>query len=103
MTEGLGPTQKVEELGLTVQTLTDEQAELFNVQAGQGVVVAAVTPDSIASQAGIESGLVVTQVNREPVTNAEEFKQAVNANRDERRLLLLVQKGGTQQYVVLRW
>ncbi len=98
-----GPTQKIDELGLTVQTLTDELAEMFEVQAGQGVVITAVAPGSIAAQAGIESGMVITQVNREPVTKAEEFKELVNASRDERRLLLLVQKGDTQQYVVLRW
>jgi len=103
VTEGSGPTQNVEELGLTVQTLTDELADMFNVKAGQGVVVTAVAPGSIAAQTGIETGMVITQINREPVKNAEEFKQAVNASRAERRILLLVQKGDMRQYIVLRW
>lgn len=95
--------QSAEELGLTVQTLTPELARQFKVKAGEGVVVTTVTPGSIAATAGIEPGTIIVQANRKPVRNAAEFREAVNASRGERRVLLLVRKGDVQQYLVLSW
>lgn len=53
------PTQSTEELGLTVQMLTPQLAEQFNAKAGEGIVVAAVKPDSIAAKTGIGLGAVI--------------------------------------------
>ncbi|MDH3378067.1 MAG: DegQ family serine endoprotease [Gammaproteobacteria bacterium] len=98
-----GPEQSTDEIGLTVQTLTPQLAEQFNTQAGKGVVVTAVRTGSVAAQAGIGPGAIIVQVNRKPVENASEFKQAVNASRDDRRVLLLISQDGRQHYVVLSW
>ena len=98
-----GPTESTVELGLTVQTLTPELAEQFDAKAGEGVVVTAVTPGSIAAQAGVEPGTIILQVNRKAVTSAAEFKQAVDASSGDKRVLLLVRKGQMQRYVALSW
>lgn len=98
-----GPAQSTEVIGLTVQTLTPQLAEQFNTRAGEGVVVTAVRPGSIAAQAGIEPGAVIVQVNHRSVKDSAEFKRAVAAGRSERRVLLLIRKDNVQRYIVLNW
>jgi len=53
--------------------------------------------------AGLAPGVLITEVNRESVTSAEEFGRAAAAalGRGE-SLLLLVRQGGHSRFVVLR-
>ncbi len=92
-----------DELGIVVQTMTDELANKPGSRAGEGVVVTKVIPGSVASMAGIEPGAVILQVNKRPVRSAEEFAELVNATSSAKRVLLLISRRGTTYYVVLRW
>ncbi len=98
-----GPAQSTDEIGLTVQTLTPQLAEQFDARPGEGVVVTEVHPGSIAAMAGIETGSIILQVNREPVSSAADFRRAIKQAASEKRVLLLVRKGGMQRYVALSW
>lgn len=98
-----GGADTSEELGLVVQTLTPDLAQQFDAEAGEGVVVTGVKPGSIAAMAGIRTGTIILQVDRQPVTNAAEFRRAVKNSSDDNRVLLLVNQGEMQRYVVLRW
>jgi serine protease Do len=98
-----GPAQSAEEIGLTVQTLTPQLAEQFDAKPGEGVVVTEVRPGSIAAMAGIETGSLILQVNREPVGSAADFQRAMKQVASDKRVLLLVRKGGMQRYVALSW
>lgn len=98
-----GPAQRADEIGLTVQTLTPQLAEQFDVEPGEAVVVTEVRPGSIAAMAGIESGSLILQVNREPVTSAADFQRALKRSAADKRVLLLMRKGSMQRYVALSW
>jgi len=93
-------TQDAASLGLTVQTLTPQLAEQFGATPGEGVVVTAVKPGSIAARTGIEAGTVILQVNQQPLTSAADFKRALEQN-PANRVLLLIRRGDMQQFVVL--
>ncbi len=97
------PSQSIEELGMTVQTLTQQLAQQFNAEAGEGVVVTSVTPGSIAAQAGIQTGTIILQVNQQPVQSVAAFNSAISKSRKDKQVLLLVRRGMMQQYLVLRW
>lgn len=97
------PAQRVDEIGLAVQPLTPQQAEQFDLEPGEGVVVTEVRPGSIAAMAGIEAGTVILEVNRNSVGSVDDFRRAVEQAADAKRLLLLVRKDGMQRYVVLNW
>ncbi len=97
------PSQSAVQLGLTVQTLTPELAQQFAVKGNRGVVVTKVEPGSIAALAGIETGEVILEVNRQAIGNSEEFRAAIEMSEHQRRVLLLAQRGETARYVVLKW
>jgi serine protease Do len=96
-------TESADELGLTVQTITPDLAEQFNVKPGSGVVITNVVQGSLAAMAGIRPGSVILQVNRIAVNSAAEFKRAVEKSRSDRRVLLLISDRGMSRYVVLSW
>lgn len=96
------PQQSAPQLGLAVQTLTPELAQQFDAAAGEGVVVTAVQPGSVAASAGIEPGTVILQANRKQVASAADFKRLVAASNNN-NVLLLVRQNGTERFVVLNW
>ena len=96
-------TQSTEALGVTVQTLTPDLAQQFDVQPGKGVVVTEVKSGSVATMAGIRRGTVILQVDHKAVNSAAEFKQAIKKSSDDKRVMLLVSDRGMSRFLVLRW
>ncbi|SDY53909.1 DegQ family serine endoprotease [Nitrosomonas sp. Nm33] len=96
-------SQRAEDIGLTVQTLTPQLAEQFDAIVGEGVLVTEVRRGSIAAMAGIKPGTIVLQVNRKEVKSAAEFQRAVKESSSDKRLLLLIREGETQRFVALSW
>jgi serine protease Do len=85
------PAQK--SLGITVQNITPEIARGLGLKKDTGVVITRVEPGSPASEAGLESGDVVLEVNRAPVKDAGDFVKKVEKARDQNNVLLFIQRG----------
>jgi serine protease Do len=56
-------------------------------------VVTGVDPGSPAAQAGIRAGDVIREVNRKPVTDAQDFVQKIDQAKDQDSVLLFLQRG----------
>jgi len=56
-------------LGVKIQTVTDDIAETLGVPENTGALIAAVTPDSPASKAGLEAGDVILKFDNKDVTS----------------------------------
>jgi serine protease Do len=88
--------------GVTVQTLTPDLRREMQVPEGTaGVVITNVDADSPAAQAGLEQGDMILQVNRKPVTSAQDFNRAVREGASRESTLLLVKRGAGTQFVVV--
>lgn len=96
-------SERAEDIGLTVQTLTPQLAEQFDATVGEGVIVTEVRPGSVAAMAGIRQGTIILQVDRKQVNSVDAFQQALKESIGNKRLLLLVREGGIQRFVVLNW
>ena len=79
-------------LGLQVQPVPGERARALGLDEGDGLLVTAVRPGSPASDAGFQSGDVIEEVNRQPVTGVETVRDAV-ADAEGRPVLVLVRRG----------
>jgi serine protease Do len=88
------------QLGLGIQDLTDDLAAQLGYEDQSGVVVSAVEPGSPAQRAGIEEGSLITEVNRKPVGNVKEYKEAVKDN-EKKGVLLRIREGEMSRYVVI--
>jgi len=97
-----GKPKSATTLGLTVQTLTKDLANQFELTDIEGVVVTEVAADSPAEEAGLQHGDVITEVNRTPVKTAEEFAVAMEKADAKKGVLLYVKRGGGSTFVVLK-
>ena len=80
-------------LGITVQNLTPEIAKGLGLKKDTGVVVTGVEPGSPAANAGIRTGDVIREVNRNPVKDAQDFVQKIEKAKDQENVLLFLQRG----------
>ena len=80
-------------LGVTVQDLTPTLAKQFNMQMGKGVLVTGVETNGPADKAGIQTGDVITAVDKVTVTDTKSFIDIVAAKTPDSKILLLVKRG----------
>jgi serine protease Do len=88
-------------LGFSVQNLTEDLAAQLGYNTTEGVVVTQVAPRSEAYTAGIRRGMLIRQVNRQDVSNVQEFRQALAPSEQTHRVLLLVQDQQATRYIAL--
>jgi bifunctional DNase/RNase len=88
-------------MGMTVQQLTPELVEYFNVSVGSGVLVADIGNE--AQNTGLKRGDIVTQVDGKPVTTPDEFTQAAAAatSGGDSKVSLTVRRGEAVQVFLL--
>jgi S1-C subfamily serine protease len=65
------------QLGVSVQDLTPELAQAFNIPANQGAVIAQVSPRSAAARAGLKEGDVVLRINDRTIRDGGGLRNAI--------------------------
>ena len=89
-------------LGLAVGDLDQDARQQLQLSADvKGAAIENVRPGSPAEDAGLQPGDVVLEVNRKPVTSAEQFANAVRATPAGKDILLLVRSRGNDSYRVV--
>src|SRR5687767_1576124 len=82
--------------GMTVEPLTPEvAAELELGRNVKGVVITDVDPSGAAASAGLREGDVIQQVNGKSVDDADDVRDALNANGGKPSVLLIARGDGT--------
>jgi serine protease Do len=90
------------ELGLRLQTLTQELADQLGYDGLQGVLVAEVESGSVAEKAGLQRGALIQEVNRQVVTDPAQVKELIEKN-NKNTILLLVRQGNASSYLALKF
>ena len=90
------------EFGVKVQDVTPELMQEFGLQSDVGVVVTEVAPNSPAALADIQSGDLITEVGRNPVSNTESFQKALREQKGKQNLLLLLDRKGIKTYSIVK-
>ena len=84
-------------LGVTIQTLTPELAEQFNLHDTKGVLVGDVSDGGPAEKAGIQRGDVIVEYNGEKVDNVTALRNMVaNTPPDGKVAIELIRDGKTE-------
>jgi serine protease Do len=93
-------------LGLTVQDITPEIAQRFEIENTKGVVVTGVADGSPAEDAGFNEGdiirAIVRQDKRNPVTNAAEFANLLKKFQSDKTVLFLVERGDARVLLTVK-
>ena len=88
--------------GLSVQPLTKELADQYNVEITTGVIVTSVEPNTPASDQGIKAGDIVTEINRKPISNTREFREALKGSQSKSGTIVNLISNGSSKFVVLK-
>jgi serine protease Do len=100
--EGDGPGLSSDDLGLTVEELSDEEAEQRGVEEDSGVLVSDVEDGSVAAQLGVREGMVIQRVGKSPVSTVAEFEEALGEESLVRGVLFEVHFRGRTSVLRLR-
>ena len=85
-----------------MQNLTPDTAREMKLSPEtKGVVVANIDPSSHAADAGLRTGDVIQQVNRQPVKSVQDFDHAMASSKKDAPTLLLVNREGNTLFVAV--
>ncbi len=94
-------SDKLPELGMSLQKLTPDLAQQFGYEDVQGVLVTGVESGSIAARAGIRQGDLIEEVNRTEVNRPAQVKKLIKDSK-KKTVLLLVRQGEMSRYLALK-
>ena len=86
-------------LGLETRPITPELARQLNLRTPEGVIVFSVDEESAASEAGLQRGDVIREVNRQKVRSVQDFEKVTKDVKDGDRVTVLLQRGPQSLYV----
>ncbi|MGH8183850.1 MAG: Do family serine endopeptidase [Rhodanobacteraceae bacterium] len=86
-------------LGVDAQNLSARVAAALGIKASSGALITNVLPDSPAAKAGLQPGDLVTSVNGQPVTDAQDLRNAQGLAPLGSTLKLGVDRGGKQRVI----
>jgi len=94
--------ETVSDTGMVLDDLTPDLARQLDVNITHGVVVQEVQPGSAASQAGIERGDVIFQINRRPLKSLDQFNAIASRFKPGDVVQFLLNRHGSTVFAILR-
>lgn len=91
------------EIGIVVTTLTPRIADRYNLETKEGLLITEVQEGSLAARKGIQSGDIITEVNRKNMTSVSDFRQIIEKLDPGDPLMLLIRREsrrGIQEFLV---
>ena len=98
-------TSTVEQLGLTLEKVTDQLREKYGLSDQvKGVVITKVAANSPAAEKQLQAGDVILEVDQKPVTTPQEVTDLVTKLQQakKRSVLLFVERQGDPRFAALR-
>ena len=100
-TESSAESSAIESLGVELSNIDKNVARGLGLKDEKGVVVTSVTPGSLAERVGLESGMVIAQINRQPVNNMTEANEILKDYKAGDGLLLLIKTAEGSRFVAI--
>jgi serine protease Do len=99
---GQQAAQVKEKLGLVVSDLTKELTAQLRTSVTRGVVVMEVKSGSLAEDAGLLRGDIITQINNTAIANSSEYAKVVATLKKGDLVRFLLQRGESALFVVMK-
>jgi serine protease Do len=93
---------KADPLGLQVQDINEELAKSLQLEGVEGVLVSDVTAGNAAGEAGIRRGDVISEMNRTPVRNMQDYQNLLASVTKGSSVLFLIKRGGSTIYIAVK-
>jgi serine protease Do len=77
-------------------------AEQLGIEAEHGVVITDVRAGGPAEMAGLATGMVIAEADRQPVKTVDDFRKIFDSKPLDKALLLLIRTTEGSRFVVIR-
>jgi membrane-associated protease RseP (regulator of RpoE activity) len=84
-----------------LQNLDPDLAAYFQVDPNEGVLVTRIEPDSPAAKAGFHSGDIITHINGNKISSAEDVSKIISDG-DSETVEVIVLRHGTEQKLIAK-
>ena len=84
-----------EKLGAEVRTITQKEADKYELDQGQGIVIVKVEQNGPLGKAGFEVGDMIIEINGQEIASTESFVELVSSLKKNQRITLLALDGKT--------
>jgi serine protease Do len=88
-------------LGLSVVNISDPQAQQYEIQAEQGVLIVQVAADSPAARAGLQAGDVILSIGKTEIKATQDYQRSARTLRDGDPVIFKIQRGERKFYVAV--
>ena len=99
--ESSAESSAVESLGVELSNIDKNVARGLGLKDEKGVVITSVSPGSLAERVGLKSGMVIAQINRQPVSNMAEANEILKDYKAGDGLLLLIKTAEGSRFVAI--
>jgi len=89
-------------LGMTVQELNPELARRYGISDTSGLIITQVMSNSAAEEAGLRSGDIIIEVDREQMKDIKQFNRKTERYKAGDKILFLVKREGSTLYLTLK-
>jgi serine protease Do len=97
-----GPAKPAKEwFGLRVSNVTPDLARQLGLKKAEGVVVVGVEPNSVAQTSGLKAGDIILEVNRQKVSNENDYRSIMEKAKPDQGVLFLIDRAGSTFFATL--
>ncbi|MCF6179932.1 MAG: DegQ family serine endoprotease [Geopsychrobacter sp.] len=89
-------------LGVYIQDMTPDLAESFDLERGDGILVAQVMEDSPAAEAGLKQGDLILKLNGKKVGKVADFRNKISFTLPDTKVKLLILRNGKQKTITAK-
>lgn len=94
--------QSVEKFGFSVESLTPELSQKYNLGNDKGIVVSKVESGSAAAWAGLRQGALIMSINKQPINSIEDYNRVMSKLDKNSAVLFLVKQSGVVRFLSLK-
>jgi len=95
-------TNNTNQLGLKVGEITPERASQYNLTEKSGVIILQVENNSPAEEAGLAAGMIIVEIDREKITDVNQFNKKIKGYKTGDTILFKVKTEGSALYLTLK-
>jgi serine protease Do len=97
-----GGNEKSPDLGFRAGAITNDMARQYNLTDRSGVIILQVDEGSVAEEAGLAAGDIILEIDREKITDINQFTRKIRSYKSGDTILMRVKRSGTAVFLTLK-
>lgn len=89
-------------LGMSVQEITPDIAEYFDLKDKKGVIISNILQNSLAWESGLRQGDIIKEINRQKLNTIADYRRLMQNIEEKSTILFLVKRGENTIFIAVK-